>query len=214
LLEVGADGVNLMDEILHADDTVLAKMLLDDGVVGKRNALLVDLAITTLVDEFPDGLKVGVAVGNKGFDNLEHLGLQCGQRSGAGWHTGTTYRGLGQPDENTVVDLEQSQKLQGLPLLGINLVDTLDTDNENKLGLGRDIEAALLLRDAGEANLLALCIAVFLDVLLSTLEDGLALLLVGLIRSELATKFFRSVLGVGEDSNDFRPERWLTLRQH
>lgn len=51
----------------------------------------------------------------------------------------------------------------------------LDTDNKDKLGLGRDVEAALLLGLAGEADLLALGIAVLLHVLLGTLEDDIAL---------------------------------------
>ena len=56
----------------------------------------------------------------------------------------------------------------------------LDSDNEDQLLLSRDVEAALLLGDTVEANLLALCITVLLDVLLSTLEDDTALLLVEL----------------------------------
>jgi hypothetical protein len=56
----------------------------------------------------------------------------------------------------------------------------LDTDQEDQLGLGRDVESALLLGSAGKANLLALGFTVLLDVLLSTLEDDLTLLLVGL----------------------------------
>jgi hypothetical protein len=34
-------------------------------------------------------------------------------------------RRLGKLDEDTIVDLEKSQKLEGLPLLGVNLVDTV-----------------------------------------------------------------------------------------
>lgn len=165
LLEVGADGVDLVDEILNADDAVLAEVLLDDGVVGERDALLVDLAISTLVDELTDGLEVGVAVGDERLDDLQHL-----------------KGGLGQLDEDTVVDLEKTEELESLPLLGVNLVDTLDTDDEDELGLSGDVEAALLLGNASEADLLTLCVTVLLDVLLSALEDGLALLLVGLVK--------------------------------
>lgn len=56
----------------------------------------------------------------------------------------------------------------------------LDTDNEEQLLLGRDVEVALLLGDTVEADLLALCVTVLLDVLLGTLEDDGALLLVEL----------------------------------
>lgn len=163
LLEVGADGVDLVDQVLDADNAVLAKALLDDGVVGQRDALLVDLAVTALVDELADGLEVGVTVGNVGLDDLEHL-----------------RGGLGELDEDTVVDLEQTEELEGLALLGVDLVDTLDAGHEDEPGLSGDVERALLLGDASEADLLALGIAVLLDVGLGALEDNLTLLLVGL----------------------------------
>ena len=56
----------------------------------------------------------------------------------------------------------------------------LDTDNKDNLGLGGDEESTLLLGLARETDLLTLSIAVLLHVLLGTLEDGIALLLVGL----------------------------------
>jgi len=166
LLEVGADGVDLVDEILHADNTVLAEVLLNDGVVGKGNALLVDLSVSTLVDELLDGLQVGVTVGDPGLDNLEHL-------SGS----------LGDTDEDTVVDLQKTEQLEDLAGLGGHLVDTLDADDEDQLSLGRDESRVLGLGDAVKTDLLTLSITVLLDVLLSTLEDDLTLLLVGLFQT-------------------------------
>ena len=163
LLKVGTDSDDLVNKILHADDTVFAEALLDDGVVGEGNALLVDLAVAALVDELLDALEVGVTVGNPGLDDLDHL-------SG----------GLGDTDENTIVDLEKTEELEDLAGLGGNLVDTLDADDEDQLLLSRDVEVALLLSDAVEANLLTLGIAVLVHVLLSTLEDDGTLLLVGL----------------------------------
>ena len=47
-----------MDDIFDRDDTVLAERLLDDGVGGKGDSLLVDLSVTSLVDEFSDSLEV------------------------------------------------------------------------------------------------------------------------------------------------------------
>jgi len=73
LLEVGPDSGNLVDEILNADDAVLAEVLLDDSVVGQGDTLLVDFAVSTLVDELLDALEVGVAVGDPGLDDLDHL---------------------------------------------------------------------------------------------------------------------------------------------
>jgi hypothetical protein len=162
LLEVGADGVDLVDQVLHADNVVLTEVLLDDGVVGKRNALLLGgLGVSTLVDELTDGLEVGETVGDERLDDLEHL-----------------QGGLGQADEDTIVDLKKTEKLESLALLGVDLVDTLDTDDEHKLGLGGNVVAALGLGNTGEADLLALCVAVLLDVLLGALENLLTLLLV------------------------------------
>lgn len=158
LLEVGANGVDLVDQVLHADNAVLGKVLLDDGVVGEGNALLVDLGVSALVDELTDGLQVGVTVGNEGLNDLEHL-----------------RGGLGQTDEDTVVDLEKTEELESLALLGVDLVDTLDTGNKDELGLGGNIVAALSLGDASKTDLLTLVVAVLLDVGLGALEDLLTL---------------------------------------
>jgi hypothetical protein len=108
LLEVGANIDDLVDEILHADDAVLAEVLLDDGVVGESDALAVDLAISALVDELLDALEVGVTIGDPRLDNLDHLG-----------------GGLGDTDEDTVVDLEETEELEDLARLGGDLVDTI-----------------------------------------------------------------------------------------
>lgn len=164
LLEVGANSVDLVDQILHADNAKLAEVLLDDLVVGEGSALLVDLSVTTLVQKLADGLQVGVTVGNVGVDDGQHL-----------------LGSLGETDESTRVDLEQTQELEDLAGLRGNLVDTLDTDNEDELGLTLNEEAALLASNAVEANLLALSGAVLLDVGLGTLEDNTTLLLVGLL---------------------------------
>ena len=53
-----------MHEILDGKDIVLAERLLNDGVVGEGDALLVDLAVATLVDEFTNRLKVGFTRSN------------------------------------------------------------------------------------------------------------------------------------------------------
>ena len=107
LLEVGAYGVDLVDQILHADDAVLAEVGLDDGVVGKSNALLVDFSISTLVDELTDSLQVGVTVSDPWLDNLQHLKSS-----------------LGHADKDTIVDLEKTEELEDLAGLWCNLVDT------------------------------------------------------------------------------------------
>lgn len=107
LLEVGTNGEDLVDQILHADNAVLAEVLLNDGVVGKSNALLVDLSISALVDELADSLQVGVSVGDPWLDNLQHL-----------------ESGLGHANEDTIVDLEKTEELEDLAGFWCDLVDT------------------------------------------------------------------------------------------
>lgn len=113
LLEVGANSEDLVDQILHADNAVLSEVGLNESVVSESNALLVNLAITTLVDELSDGLEVGVSIGNPGLDDLEHL-----------------EGGLCQADEDTIVDLEETEELEDLARFRRNLVDTVTVNNK------------------------------------------------------------------------------------
>ena len=50
-LEVRAHRDNLVHEILNADDAVLPQVVLDNRVLRQRDALLVHLPVTALVDE-------------------------------------------------------------------------------------------------------------------------------------------------------------------
>ena len=58
-LEVGSDGVDLVDEVSDASDVGALEALLDDGVLGNGDALLVELAEAALVDELLDGVAGG-----------------------------------------------------------------------------------------------------------------------------------------------------------
>jgi hypothetical protein len=115
LLEVGADGKDLVDQVFHAHDAVFAQSVLDQLVVGESNALLVDLSIATLVDELTDGLEVGIAVSDIRVDNGQHL-----------------LGGLGQFDEDTTVDLQEAEQLEDLARLRGNLVDTRSRESAMK----------------------------------------------------------------------------------
>ena len=96
-----------MDQVFHADHAVLAEVVFNQLIVGEGNALLVDLAVSSLVDQLPHRLEVGIAVGNEWVDDGEHL-----------------LRGLGDFDKDTVVDLEETEELEDLSWFGSNLVDT------------------------------------------------------------------------------------------
>jgi hypothetical protein len=154
LLEVRTNSGNLMNKIFDTDDVVLAKGLLDNRVVMERDTTLVDLTITTLVDQFADGLLVGVTVGNIGLDQLKHL------------------RGsLVKTDKDTVVDLQETEKSKNLAGLGGNVVDTADTDNKHKLLLGRDVVVTQSLGLTTKTDLVLLVGLVLGIVVLGTLED-------------------------------------------
>ena len=64
-------------------------MLLDQTVVGQRDALLVNLAIAALIDELADRFGGWVAIGNERLHDLQHL--CCG---------------FCQADEDAIVDLK------------------------------------------------------------------------------------------------------------
>jgi hypothetical protein len=69
LLEVGSDGVDLVDQVLNANDAVLAQRLLNQGVVSQAGALTVDLAVAALVDELANSLEVGLTTSITHIDN-------------------------------------------------------------------------------------------------------------------------------------------------
>jgi hypothetical protein len=158
LLEVRADSVDLMDKILDGDDSILAQVLLNKLVIGQGDSLAINLSVATLVDQLTDGLEVWFTVCNPWLNDTEHFSS-----------------GLGKANEDTVVDLEETEELKDLARLGGDLVDTLDTNNKDKLRLSRDIKAAVPLGFTSKADFLTLCLTVFLYVLLRTLEDNFAL---------------------------------------
>merc|ERR1740128_1566621 len=71
-----------------------------------------------LVDEVTDRLEVGASVGDVGLTDSEHV-----------------LGGLVDLDEDSVVDLPQSEQLKNLLDLGGHLVDTTDPHDKDKLGL-------------------------------------------------------------------------------
>ena len=160
LLEVGAGSGNLVHNVLDRDDAVLAQVLLDDVVVRDGDALAVDLGVAALVQQLADALEVRLAVGHVRLNVLEHL-----------------LRRVVELHEHTVVDLQQTEQLHDLARLGRDVADTAQTHNERHLGLGRHKHVTLRLGHAAQTDLLALLRLVFLQVLLSALEDDLALLL-------------------------------------
>jgi len=165
--EVGADGHDLVDEVLDADDAVTPELLLDQVVGGDGSPLAVNLDEPTLVDQLANGLQVRRTPGDVGFANPKHAD-----------------GGLVELDEDSVVDLTQAEQLQDLLDLRRDLVDTTDAHHEGQLGLGRHIVAVVLLGLPLEPDLVALLLAVLLHVLLGALEHLLPLGVRGLLSGD------------------------------
>ena len=72
-LEVGSNSVDLVDEILDGLDSDVTEGAFDNGVLREWDSLAVDLAVTSLVDHFSDGLEVGVAPGDVRQKNRSRL---------------------------------------------------------------------------------------------------------------------------------------------
>lgn len=150
LLEVGAEGVNLVDEILNASNVVFTEDLSNDLVVGQGDSLTVNLSITSLVDEIGDGLSGGVSVGDVGVDSDEEV-----QTS------------LVELNEGGVVELSESEESQDLSDLGVLVVDTRNSGNEGDLGLSGDIVSSISAGLSLGLNEVSLLIEVLLIVSLS-----------------------------------------------
>jgi hypothetical protein len=69
--------------------------------------LLIDLSVSTLVDEFTNRLQVRVSISNPWLDNLEHL-----------------ESGLCHANKDAIVDLKETEELEDLSGLWCDLVDT------------------------------------------------------------------------------------------
>ena len=96
-----------MHQILHADDAQLPELLVDDLIIGQRDALLVHFTVATLVYEVADCFDGRVAVGDVGFDYFQHFrGCFC------------------EFDEDAVVNLEEAQELEDFAGFGGDFVDT------------------------------------------------------------------------------------------
>jgi len=170
-LEAWPYGVYFVDEICTALYSNGPNALLDDGVVSNGNALFVELAKSTLVDELLNSRTSGIAIGNIRFNKAKHANCR-----------------LIELDEGGIVDLSKAEKLHDLLGLGRNSNSTPNANNQSELGHGRNVEPTLCLRLATVGNRGLLCGLVLGTVLLSG-SNGilliLTLLLLGVVRGLL-----------------------------
>ena len=62
LLEVGPNCEDLVDQVFDRQNIILAQRSFDDGIARQWYPLLIDLSISTLVDQLTDGFKVWLAI--------------------------------------------------------------------------------------------------------------------------------------------------------
>mmetsp|Transcript_8943 Transcript_8943/g.21942 ORF Transcript_8943/g.21942 Transcript_8943/m.21942 type:complete len:224 (+) Transcript_8943:2225-2896(+) len=147
---MGADSVDLVHEVLHTMDAILAKGFRNDLIILEGDAVLVDLSVSPFVDQLPHRLQRRIAVRNEGSDQLEHLG-----------------GGLVHFDEHSVVDLQEAEQLKDLARLRSQLVDTLDANGEYELRIRLLVEAPLGTRFPAKGE----CVLLLSLVLLLVLES-------------------------------------------
>lgn len=68
LLEVWTDGDDFVDQVIDGQDTELTQVGFDDSVVRQSNSLLVDLTVTSLVDQLSNSGVRWVTVSNVWFN--------------------------------------------------------------------------------------------------------------------------------------------------
>jgi hypothetical protein len=156
LFEVLSEGVDLVDDVFDALDSVLSESLFDDLVGAQGNSLSVELSESSLVDEMLDGLSAGESVGDIGLDSSEHV-----------------HSGLVVFDEHGVAHSEESEEREDLSLLGSDFGESLDSDDQEIRALLLNEE---LVVEEGLSLLLDKYLGLFLQVLsvFSSLLKGVA----------------------------------------
>jgi len=97
-----------VDEVFNAGNADLAENTLNDGVIAQWNSGAVDLSVASLVDKLSDDALRRIAVGDVWLNSSDHV-----------------HGGLVKSDEDTVVELSQSEELENLSAGGVKLVDTI-----------------------------------------------------------------------------------------
>jgi len=122
-LEVGSDSVKFVDQIFNADDLLGAKNLFNNFVGSDGDSLLVDLTVSSLVDQVRDGVLGGITVSNKRLDLLDHVKSSSVDS-----------------DEDSIMYLSKSEQLKDLSDLGSKVVNTSDSDHKDDLRFSGNVE--------------------------------------------------------------------------
>ena len=97
-----------MDEILNTGDSDLTEFTFNNAVVSEWKSSSLDFTAASFVDKLADSLSGWITVGNEWFDHLDHV-------------PGSFVK----LDENSIVQLSQSEELQDFLWLWSKLSDTI-----------------------------------------------------------------------------------------
>jgi len=134
---------------------------LDDSVIRKRDSLLVNLSVSSLKNELADSISGWISESDVRLDSAEEIS-----------------RSFIDADEDTVMNLSESQNSKDSDDLGVQFVDTSDSYDEGKAGLGWDVNLSGDLGVSTSSNLRLFSSEVISLILLSTLKDCSSLVLV------------------------------------
>jgi len=121
--EVGTNSVDFVDQIFNVVDTVLSKGFSYDSVWWERDSLSVDFTISSLENEFSNGFSWRISEGDIRLNFSEEI-----------WWS------LVDSDKSSVVDLSQSEQSEDSDNLGVEFVNTSDSDNECESWLSRYVD--------------------------------------------------------------------------
>ena len=134
---------------------------MDDSVIRKRDSLLVNLSVSSLENELADGISGWISESDVRLDSAEEIS-----------------RSFIDADKDTVMNLSKSQNSKDSDDLGVQFVDTSDSYDESKAGLGWDVNLSGDLGVSTSSNLGLFSSEVISLILLSTLKDCSSLVLV------------------------------------
>ena len=118
-----------MDEILNTGDSDLTEFTFNNAVVSEWKSSSLDFTAASFVDKLADSLSGWITVGNEWFDHLDHV-------------PGSFVK----LDENSIVQLSQSEELQDFLWLWCKLSDTMAIKKVRKTRQKQNHVGFILLR--------------------------------------------------------------------
>ncbi len=152
--EFWTNCLDLVNKVFNTDDVVFSELFFNLSVADDWDSLFVDLGKTSLVDQVSNGFHRWISPSNVWFSNSEQV-----QSS------------LVQSNENSVVNLSQSQQLQNFSNFWNSFFHTTNSDDKSKLCFWFDEEVSVGHGSLSQFFKVSLLSLVFLSIFLSSLGN-------------------------------------------